>query len=289
MTPLFAITRPRVAWLEDRFDGIARLDYTRRRMSAPVESTPYACPLCQTTLAATAHALTCVACDRTWPIEAGLPNFVGDLPPSTGLAQRFMESGPVVSIYEGIFRPAFTRLGSSISYDEEDRYLERWCTPVPGTIVDLACGTGRYTRWLLENVSGGAPVLGLDLSPPMLRRAQRDVPRAQLALASAETLPLADTSVGAVTCFGALHLFGDPQAAIREIARVLRPGGSFTCLTAGQAGGLRRGAQAVFKRVATFRFFEDRELTGWLEGSGLAVNDMSHRGMVLLFTATKRS
>lgn len=202
-----------------------------------------------------------------------------------------MEAPSIVPIYERVFRPTFTRLGSSIRYAEEDRYLARWCAPVPGPIVDLACGTGRYTRWLIANAAKGSPVLGLDLSRAMLLRAAAQIPEACLARASAQSLPLADASVGALNCFGALHLFPDPRGAIMEVARVLRPGGSFTCLTAGRVRDERspRGrAQAVFTPLAKFRFFEDDELSGWLDGAGFDLRDLSHHGMVVLFAATRR-
>ena len=87
-----------------------------------------------------------------------------------------------------------------------------------GPALDIACGTGRYSRWLANRL-GPDQVTGLDLSQPMLRRAGRDAPGIRFVRGSALALPFTGDSLGTVSCFGALHLFPDPARAIGEEER----------------------------------------------------------------------
>lgn len=96
----------------------------------------------------------------------------------------------------------------------------------PGILVlDAGCGTGR----LLERLTAIEPqarCVGVDPSPEMLAIARRRLPEsAQLAMASADRLPFADDRFDAVVSSSVLHCFREPFAAIRDMARVLRPGG----------------------------------------------------------------
>ncbi len=257
-------------------------------------SPPFACPACHAPLAPVARGLTCTACAAAYPRDGDLVDFAPQLPRQGGLSQRLMESPLVAPIYEKAFRPLFTRLGSTIRYHEEEAYLRRWQSPVPGLpVLDLACGTGHYAR-LLAQLTGGGAVLGLDLSWSMLRRAPREgqAPAGAAityARASAQALPLASLTLGAVNCFGALHLFPDPAGALREVGRVLSPGGTFTCLTARQEpGGLRRRAQETFARAWRFTFFSEQALARMMENAGLQVLDLRAQQVVLLAAARRR-
>jgi ubiquinone/menaquinone biosynthesis C-methylase UbiE len=205
-----------------------------------------------------------------------------------------MEAGPIVSIYERVFRPAFTRLGSSLTYADEARWLDAAIHPVEGPVLDIACGTGRYTRMLADRLNSDR-IVGLDLSPAMLDRAcrvamQTGYPAVTFIRASASALPFADASMGAVNCFGALHLFPEPAEAIREVGRVLRPGASFTCLTAIECSDGARGIiQSLFSRTATFRFFAEAWLHEELQRAGIEVDRLDRHGMVVLFSGRKRA
>ncbi len=94
-------------------------------------------------------------------------------------------------------------------------------------VLEIGCGSAPCARWLAER---GARVVGLDISAGMLRHAVEANRRSGIAVplvqASAEWLPFADGSFD-VTCsaFGAVPFVADSAALMREVARVLRPGG----------------------------------------------------------------
>jgi SAM-dependent methyltransferase len=100
--------------------------------------------------------------------------------------------------------------------------------PVAGrTVVEIGCGAAAAGRWL---VTQGARVVGLDLSAGMLRQAQLGSDRSgvpvPLAQADALHLPLRDGSADiACTAFGAVPFVDDSAAVMREVHRILRPGG----------------------------------------------------------------
>jgi len=103
----------------------------------------------------------------------------------------------------------------------------------PSRILDLGCGTGAWLGPLGRRYSG-ARLFGIDLALPMLRTAAaRDTflrrligrPTAGLVCAEATALPLADASVDLVWSNLMLQWLPDPEPALAEVWRVLRPGG----------------------------------------------------------------
>jgi demethylmenaquinone methyltransferase/2-methoxy-6-polyprenyl-1,4-benzoquinol methylase len=87
-------------------------------------------------------------------------------------------------------------------------------------VLDVAAGTGEVTRLLQRQ---GYEVFSLDLSPEMLGRAAEQ--GAVAALARAEELPFPDQTFEAVTFTYLLRYVEDPQKCMRELSRVIRPGG----------------------------------------------------------------
>ncbi|GIT78683.1 hypothetical protein LLS1_03520 [Leifsonia sp. LS1] len=99
-----------------------------------------------------------------------------------------------------------------------------------GDILDVATGTGLVLRALRDRGARGRMV-GVDLAPRMLEVARRHLPDSELIETDAASLPLPDAMVDLVTCVTGLQLFTDAPAAIREWARVLRPGGRVVTAT----------------------------------------------------------
>ncbi len=93
-------------------------------------------------------------------------------------------------------------------------------------VLDLCCGSGQATRYLLENFD---TVTGLDASPLSLERANRTVPRAKYVRGFAEQMPLEAASFDLVHTSAALHEMSSEQLTqiLQEVYRVLKPGGYF--------------------------------------------------------------
>jgi SAM-dependent methyltransferase len=100
--------------------------------------------------------------------------------------------------------------------------------PRGGAVLDAGCGTGRALPALRDAVGPSGIVLGADLTPAMLTAAARmGRDRAgQLLLADVSRLPLRDACLDAVFAAGLISHLADRRAGLRELARVVRPGGS---------------------------------------------------------------
>ncbi|GGG11489.1 SAM-dependent methyltransferase [Rhodococcoides trifolii] len=96
------------------------------------------------------------------------------------------------------------------------------------SILEIGCGSAPCSRWL---ASHGARAVGLDISMGMLAHGRRAVsastgPAPSLVQASAEVLPFADATFDlACSAFGAVPFVADSAGVMREVHRVLRPGG----------------------------------------------------------------
>jgi SAM-dependent methyltransferase len=100
-------------------------------------------------------------------------------------------------------------------------------------VLEVGCGAAMCARWLSTQ---GADVVGLDLSAGMLRHAVAAATRTGVAVplvqAGAESLPFADASFDlACSAFGAVPFVADSAGVMREVARVLRPGGRWVFAT----------------------------------------------------------
>jgi len=129
----------------------------------------------------------------------------------------------------------------------------------PGeTVLDLGAGTGVSTQELARS---GAFSVGADLSLGMLGVGHAARPEVPLLAADALALPFADASFDAVTISLALRNIVDPDAALREMARVTRPGGRlvvcefshpvFAPFRGAYLGYLMRALPSVARRVSS--------------------------------------
>src|SRR3954471_15106081 len=119
--------------------------------------------------------------------------------------------GPAADLYDQI-RPTYPPAA-----------LEWALGPEPCRVVDLGAGTGILTRVAQQL---GHDVVPVEPDDAMRARLAQSTPGVTPLAGSAEEIPLADGSVGAVVAGQAYHWF-DPKPAHREIARVLKPGGVF--------------------------------------------------------------
>lgn len=144
------------------------------------------------------------------------------------------------------------------------------------SVLDVGTGDGTYA---LEAAARGAIVTGIDLEPTMLAAARTRANERRLSASfetgRAEALPFADGTFDVVLAVTVLCLVSDARSVVREMARVLAPGGR---LVIGELG--RYSVWAAERRVRGWlgaqtwrhaRFWSRRALMGLVEGSGLHV------------------
>jgi len=148
-------------------------------------------------------------------------------------------------------------------------------------ILDAGCGTGANLLHLARH----GRACGVDISPDALRRSRER--GASVARASLLALPFGDASFDLVTAFDVLYhrWVEDDARAVRELARVLRPGGLL--LVREPALGALRGAHD--EAVHTRHRYTRAELTRLLESAGLRLERASYANALLLpFAALRR-
>jgi len=133
-------------------------------------------------------------------------------------------------------------------------------TPGDATILDLACGTCDMAAELVRRRPGNR-VIGADLSLKMLERGKQKTPGIPLINAQAEALPFADESFHAVMIAFGIRNVPDYAAALREMLRVLRPGGKACILE------FSTPPSTLFSSIYRFYFLHLLpHIGGWLTG-----------------------
>ena len=200
-------------------------------------------------------------------------------PESTGTVQDIMLTGALPKVYERWWRPAWGRIAKGVrgpSMEDEHRIARQLLELHPGDgVLDVACGTGNFTRRFARAVGPQGLAVGVDLSETMLARAVSDTRSAGLdhqaayVRAGAEELPFVDHAFDAACCFAGLNLMADPHAAIADMARVLAPGGRIALFTSARfrTPGLRMW-QSLATLPSGIKIFGQDELTAALEANG---------------------
>jgi demethylmenaquinone methyltransferase/2-methoxy-6-polyprenyl-1,4-benzoquinol methylase len=132
--------------------------------------------------------------------------------------------------------PTYDRYARLLSFGQDPRWRRFLVSRIqagPGkTVLDVATGTGAVAMELLTQK--GCSVVGLDQSPEMLAEARRRLPPdVRLVEGEADSLPFPDASFDALTFTYLFRYVGDPGATLRELARVVRPGGTVAGLEFG--------------------------------------------------------
>ena len=218
--------------------------------------------------------------DRGHPSEAGYLDLVGDSQPrSTGWMQDLMLTRSVPHVYERWWRPVFGRVAKGVlgpGMADERRIARLLLGLSPGDgVLDVACGTGNFSRHFARTVGVEGLVVGIDLSETMLRRAVEDTrgdgldDHVAYVRGDAQELPFRPQSFDAVCCFAALHLFGDPSRALDRMTEVLTPGGRLALFTSVRGSSLPlRTAESLVAMRGGARLFERDELVHELEARG---------------------
>jgi demethylmenaquinone methyltransferase/2-methoxy-6-polyprenyl-1,4-benzoquinol methylase len=143
------------------------------------------------------------------------------------------------ALFSGLPRH-YDRAGAALSFGQDPRWRNALVAAVdarPGDrVLDVATGTGMVAAALARRY--GAEVVGLDQSPEMLAGARARLDRSPalrvtLIEGEAERLPFADGAFDHLTFTYLLRYVEDPQATLRELARVVAPGGRIASLEFG--------------------------------------------------------
>ena len=211
---------------------------------------------------------------------AGYLDLIGATgPQSTGTVQDLMLTAAVPRIYERWWRPALGRVMKGVfgpGMADEHR-IARTLLDLGGgdAVLDVACGTGNFTRGFARAVGPEGLAVGIDVSETMLARAVSDTRSAGLAgrtayvRGNAQAMPFVDGVFDGVCCFAALHLFADPSRALDRMTALLAPGGRIAIFTSvrGQSVPLRTWESVAGARSG-MRLFEHDDLTRGLERRG---------------------
>ena len=153
--------------------------------------------------------------------------------------------------------PTYDRWSRLLSLGQDPRWRRFLVSRIEAgpedDVLDVATGTAAVAIELVRRT--GCRVVGIDASPEMLRSGRERVEAAGLAErirlveGRAEELPFADASFDALTFTYLLRYVDDPEATLRELARVLRPGGTMAALEFGLPRGLWRPLWELYVRT----------------------------------------
>ena len=132
--------------------------------------------------------------------------------------------------------PSYDRYASLLSFGQDPRWrrflVSQTEAGAESRVLDVATGTGAVALELVRQ--HGCRVVGVDQSEEMLAEAHRRANgNVELVEASADSLPFADGEFDALTFTYLLRYVADPAATLRELARVVRPGGTIAGLEFG--------------------------------------------------------
>jgi demethylmenaquinone methyltransferase/2-methoxy-6-polyprenyl-1,4-benzoquinol methylase len=162
-----------------------------------------------------------------------------------------------LELFEGL-PSRYDELGAALSLFQDPRWRRAMVAAVRATpeerVLDVATGTGLVAEELVERY--GCRVVGLDQSSAMLARARaklaadpRLAAQVELVEGQAESLPFDDAEFDHLTFTYLLRYVEDPAATLRELARVVRPGGRVACLEFAVPEGIWLWPWRLYTRV----------------------------------------
>lgn len=165
-------------------------------------------------------------------------------------------------------------------------------------VLDVCCGTGGLTSLLANRVGDGGVMIGVDLSPGMIKIAERKTRHSGVSFqaANSEHLPFPEDMFD--SSFISLALHEMPETArrntLKEIYRILKDGGSLFVLDYGLPRGafawlVMRAFVAVFEDEYAYRMLTNGSLAMEIQEAGLAIQkqEAAHGGMFQMIGARK--
>jgi len=196
--------------------------------------------------------------------------------------------------YEPLWRVRSLSLltGEPFSNEREIKIISDLVRPERGSrYLDLGCSAGLYTRNLAR--ASGADVVGIDISPSMLKEAAR---RARgvgawpsFARADAGNLPFDDASFAGAVCGGSLNEFGDPSRVLRETRRVLQADARLGVMGILRARTTRGRRLQRLLSTGGIRFFDPDELKTLFDRAGFEPDPLETYGLVFFAGGTRRA
>jgi SAM-dependent methyltransferase len=197
-------------------------------------------------------SLDCRRCGKRYAIEAGIPRLLAASAHET-------ERRWTASRFGYLWARSSPRPESEMRPYHFEKIEAAVALALPrGIILDAGCGEGKD----LENVArrSGLDVVGVELSDGGAATSYartRELPNAHVVQGDLRAIPIADATFDLVYSYGVVHHLTPPDVAVREMARVARPGGSVAIYVyedfATRAWALRAGLRAVnsVRRVTT--------------------------------------
>ncbi|MHC5112775.1 MAG: class I SAM-dependent methyltransferase [Planctomycetota bacterium] len=124
-----------------------------------------------------------------------------------------------------LFRPTYVALMEEIAHWRKTH-------DGPFAVLDIGCGTGSFCS-MLGTSQWPVEVVGMDFSPNMCDQGHQKIgnmglnDRVRFVAGDSEHLPFADATFDFVVCANSFHHYPDQQAVVRDIHRILKPGGRF--------------------------------------------------------------
>src|SRR5262245_24051274 len=181
--------------------------------------------------------------------------------------------------YDEVADEYVRRISGELAQKPLDRHLlNRFAEDMRGRglVADIGCGPGHVARYLQDQ---GVDVLGIDLSPVMVRSAKKLYPGLEFRVGDMRALDLPDEALAGIVAFYSLiHVAPEEHPrTLRELGRVLRPGGML--LLGFHVGTEVLHVEELWDRKVRldFRFFQPSEIAARLADAGFRVLEWIER------------
>lgn len=255
----------------------------------------FSCPICKQKLKFHGEIFQC-NCGNTFNLLDEIPDFLVDS--YTREMDAYFDNVPeqyesvnylsrIYNFFGGLATQPEDLMVPMINQGIQDG-LNNILNPNNKLILDLACGTGMYTRSLSREASH---VWAVDLSIKMLKQAkvkikQENLENITLARADAEKLPFPDDQFHGVSCIGAMQLFRNIDLTLAEIKRVLKERGTLAVMTYVKEGVWKEKEHQEYLEKLDIHFFEVDEIEKLLQKKGFENFQFRINGSMIMFSCT---